>query len=177
MELYLDTADLQEIETYAAILPLRGVTTNPTIVARAGRPLPELINAFEENLTLAGTRILKFYLHISPEEQLARFAERLEVPEKHWKLNLADYAARDDWDAYAEAYEDAIDHCNSDDSPWFVVPADRKWYRNAAVASIVLETLLSMNPQMPSVGVDLDEIRGLYERELVELNDKKRKKD
>ena len=130
----------------------------------------ELINHFEENLVAAGTRILKFYLHISPEEQLERFKKRLDNPEKHWKLNAGDYAARENWDAYREAYEDAMSKCNCKQSPWFVIPADHKWYRDAAVAGIVHETLQEMNPKMPPVDVDLDEIRALYERELAELN-------
>jgi PPK2 family polyphosphate:nucleotide phosphotransferase len=133
----------------------------------------ELINHFEECLVAAGTRILKFYLHISPQEQLERFKKRLDNPDKHWKLNVGDYAARYNWDAYREAYEDAIQKCNSSHSPWFVIPADHKWYRDAAVAAIVRETLTDMDPQMPPVDVDLDEIRALYERELAELNEKK----
>ncbi len=116
---------------------------------------------------------MKFYLHISPEEQLERFAKRLEDHEKHWKLNLGDYAARDDMDQYIEAYEDVFSRCNSKQSPWFVIPADRKWYRDAAVASIVHETLVEMDPKLPSLSVDLDEVRTLYERELAELNRKK----
>lgn len=132
----------------------------------------EIINSFEENLISSGTKILKFYLHVSPEEQLARFAKRLENREKHWKLNLADYAARDDWGQYNEAYEDVFSRCNSKHSPWFVVPADRKWYRDAAVAAIVHQTLHEMDPQLPPVEVDLDEVRALYERELAELNKK-----
>lgn len=135
----------------------------------------EIINSFEDNLISAGTRILKFYLHISPEEQLERFAKRLEDPTKHWKLNVGDYAARDQWDKYAEAYEDVFNRCNSKRSPWFVIPADRKWYRDAAVAAIVHETLTEMDPQLPPVDVDLDEVRALYERELAELNKGKSK--
>ncbi len=131
----------------------------------------KLINDFEENLVAAGTRVLKLYLHISPEEQLERFKKRLDNPEKHWKLNAGDYAARDKWNDYREAYEDAITKCNAPESPWYVIPADHKWYRDAAVAGIVYETLREMNPQMPPVDVDLDEIRGLYERELAELNE------
>ncbi|MCH5374318.1 MAG: polyphosphate kinase 2 family protein [Planctomycetes bacterium] len=134
----------------------------------------DLINSFEENLALAGTRILKFYLHISPEEQLERFEKRLENEEKHWKLNVGDYAARDDWPAYNEAYEEAIHRCNSDRAPWFIIPADRKWYRDASVAGIVYETLREMDPQLPKVDVDLDEVRALYARELAELNEKKK---
>lgn len=131
----------------------------------------KLINDFEENLAAAGTRVLKLYLHISPEEQLDRFKKRLDNPEKHWKLNIGDYAARNKWNDYREAYEDAITKCNAGESPWYVIPADHKWYRDAAVAGIVYETLREMNPQMPPVEVDLGEIRGLYERELAELNE------
>lgn len=133
----------------------------------------KLINDFEENLVAAGTRVLKLYLHISPEEQLERFKKRLDNPEKHWKLNVGDYAARNKWNDYREAYEDAISKCNTEESPWYVIPADNKWYRDAAVAGIVYETLKEMNPQMPPLEVDLDEIRGLYERELAELNEQR----
>lgn len=151
------------------------------LVARVEKLVPkkvwnkrfDIINSFEENLLISGTSILKFYLHISPEEQLERFAKRLENHEKHWKLNLADYAARDDMDQYIEAYEDVFSRCNSKQSPWFVIPADRKWYRDAAVASIVHEKLVEMDPKLPSLSVDLDEVRTLYERELAELNRKK----
>lgn len=124
----------------------------------------EIINQFERSLVLRGTKILKFYLHISPEEQLERFKERLDRPEKHWKLNPGDYEARDRWDDYQAAYEDVFARCSPPAAPWFVIPADRKWYRNAAVASIVLETLKQMDPQFPEVSVDLDEMRTLYER-------------
>lgn len=131
----------------------------------------EMINAFEQTLMARGTRILKFYLHISPREQLERFGKRLDNPEKHWKLNIGDYAARDQWPKYREAYEDVFEKCNSDASPWFVIPADHKWYRDASVAGIVHQTLKDMDPQMPPVDVDLDEVRSLYERELAELDD------
>jgi PPK2 family polyphosphate:nucleotide phosphotransferase len=133
----------------------------------------KLINDFEENLVAAGTRVLKLYLHISPKEQLERFKKRLDNPDKHWKLNVGDYAARNKWNDYREAYEDAITKCNTEESPWYVIPADHKWYRDAAVAGIVYETLKEMNPQMPPLEVDLDEIRGLYERELAELNEQR----
>jgi PPK2 family polyphosphate:nucleotide phosphotransferase len=128
----------------------------------------ELINQFEENLTLAGTRILKFYLHISPEEQLQRFGKRLEDPSKHWKLNPGDYDARDKWNAYRAAYEDVFRKCSPAGAPWFVIPADHKWYRDAAVAAIVQQTLEELDPQMPPVDVDLEQIRSLYQRELAE---------
>lgn len=125
----------------------------------------DIINGFEKNLKASGTTILKFYLHISKEEQLSRFKKRLDDPVKHWKLNVADYTARERWDDYREAYEDAFRKCNHRDAPWFIIPADNKWYRDAAVAGIVRDTLQSMDPQMPPVEVDLDEIRGYYQRE------------
>ncbi|TWU40490.1 polyphosphate kinase 2 family protein [Novipirellula artificiosorum] len=130
----------------------------------------EIINQFESLLAERGTRILKFYLHISPKEQLERFKERLDYPEKHWKLNVGDYEARDRWPKYLEAYEDVFKKCSTKDAPWFIIPADKKWYRDAAVASIVHETLQEMDPQLPTVQVDLDEIRRLYERELAEMD-------
>ena len=142
------------------------------VPAKVWKKRYELINQFEENLIAAGTQILKFYLHISPEEQLERFKKRLDNPDKHWKLNTGDYAVRDQWKAYRHAYEDAIEKCNSKHSPWHVIPADHKWYRDAAVAGIVCDTLEAMDPQLPPVDVDLDEIRALYERELAELKEK-----
>ncbi|QDV44882.1 Polyphosphate kinase 2 (PPK2) [Stieleria neptunia] len=127
------------------------------------RPRYEIINDFERNLVANGTRILKFYLHISPEEQLERFRKRLENPAKHWKLNPGDYEARNQWDEVRRAYEDAFEHCSTKDAPWYVIPADHKWFRDAAISSIVAKTLSEMDPQFPPVEVDLDEIRRLYD--------------
>ena len=128
----------------------------------------DLINQFEANLVAAGTRIVKFYLHISPQEQLRRLKKRLDNPEKHWKLSSADYAAREKWDAYQKAYEDVIARCNTPVAPWYVIPADNKWYRDAAIAGIVRETLRDIDPRLPPVEVDLDHLRSLYEREYAE---------
>jgi len=147
------------------------------LVARVEKLVPkkvwsnryELINYFEQTLTQAGTRILKFYLHISQREQLERFRKRLDNPEKHWKLNLADYAAHRRWDDYHEAYQDAIEKCNSDDAPWHVIPADHKWYRDASVAGIVQQTLADMDPQLPPIEVDLDEVRAAYDKAAAQL--------
>ncbi len=121
------------------------------------------INAFESLLVDRGTTILKFYLHISADEQLERFAARLEDPSKHWKLNSGDYSARDKWNDYRNAYQDAMKKCSSEHAPWYVIPADNNWYRDAVVAGIVMQTLEKMNPKLPPVAVDLDEIRRLYE--------------
>jgi len=129
----------------------------------------ELINDFEKLLAHRGTRVIKFYLHISSEEQLERFKSRLDDPTKHWKLNAGDYDARSQWKDYQEAYEDVFQKCNSDDSPWHVIPADKKWYRDASVAAIVRHTLREMDPQLPTPDADLDEIRRHYEAALAEL--------
>lgn len=131
----------------------------------------EQINQFENLLQDSGTKIIKLYLHISRREQLERFKARLDEPDKHWKLNVGDYEARDQQADYAKAYEDVFAKCNSDEAPWYIIPADRKWFRDAAVAAIVLKTMEAMNPKLPDVTVDLDHIRQLYESELAEMQE------
>ncbi len=123
------------------------------------------INDFEQLLIDHGTRILKFYLHVSPAEQLERFKERLDDPSKHWKLNAGDYVTRSKREEYREAYEDVFEKCNSKNAPWYIIPADKKWYRNASVAAIVLKTFQDMDPRLPAVDVDIEKIRKLYDRE------------
>ena len=120
----------------------------------------EQINQFESLLsTQANTRIIKLFLHISREEQLARFAARLDDPAKNWKISTADYVERQHWDAYREAYQIALKKTSTVVAPWFVIPADNKWYRNYAVAAIVLETLESMAPEIPKPSVNIDVVR------------------
>ncbi len=109
----------------------------------------EEINQFEKLLSQNGTRILKFMLHISKEEQAERFRARIADPEKRWKFNPADLADRAIWDDYMATYETALTRCSTPHAPWHVIPADRKWARNAAIARIVRETLEEMNPQYP----------------------------
>ncbi len=134
------------------------------VAEKVWRKRYDQINHFEEMLHDSGTKILKIYLHISREEQLRRFEKRLKNPAKHWKLNPSDYTSRADWAAYAEAYEEVFTRCNSERSPWFIIPADRKWYRDAAVAAIVAETFEKMNPQFPEADVDLEQIRHLHQQ-------------
>lgn len=107
------------------------------------------INAFEKMLSDNGTTILKFMLHISKEEQAKRLRERIERPEKRWKFNPADLEDRRLWDDYMAAYEMALTRCSTAHAPWHVIPADRNWVRNAAIARIVREALEEMNPQYP----------------------------
>ena len=110
----------------------------------------EQINQFEKMLSENGTRILKFMLHISKEEQGRRLEERLEQPHKRWKFNPADLEDRKLWDRYQEAYETMVNRCSTPWAPWHVIPADRNWARNHAVAGIVLRTLEDMDPRYPS---------------------------
>jgi PPK2 family polyphosphate:nucleotide phosphotransferase len=107
------------------------------------------INQFEKTLSQNGTKILKFMLHISKEEQGERLRERIATPEKRWKFNPADLEDRALWDGYMAAYETAVNRCSTVDAPWYVIPADRNWLRNAVVSRIVRETLEEMNPQYP----------------------------
>lgn len=122
----------------------------------------ELINDFEKNLVESGTHILKFYLHISKEEQLERFEQRIDDPERHWKISEADYRERDYWNEYTRAFEDALSRCSTEHAPWFVIPANHKWFRNLAVSQIVAETLESMKMEFPKPTVDIKEIKERY---------------
>ncbi len=109
------------------------------------------INDFEKMLVETGTTVLKFMLHISKDEQKERLQERLDDPEKHWKFNPGDLDDRKLWDDYQEAYEVMLARCSTSWAPWYVIPADRKWVRNAAIATIVRATLDEMDPQYPKV--------------------------
>lgn len=112
------------------------------------------INSFEKLLAETGTTILKFYLHISREEQKRRFHSRIATPRKQWKFSAHDLVKAHDWDAYAAAYEDAIGLCSTEHAPWYVIPADDKWYRNFAIMRAVTETLRGMDPQFPALDYD-----------------------
>ena len=109
----------------------------------------EQINAFESMLAENGTTILKFMLHISRKEQGERLQDRLDKPESRWKFDPRDLEDRKLWDVYQSAYEVMLTRCSTPWAPWHVIPADRKWARNAAIAAIVRHTLEAMNPQYP----------------------------
>ena len=128
----------------------------------------EQINDFERRLVANGTKILKFFLHISKEEQLRRFEQRLDDPAKRWKISEADYAERECWDDYMRAYEDALARCNTDEAPWFVIPADHKWFRDLAISEIIVSTMEAMKFQVPQPTVDIEEIRRKYHSAAVE---------
>ena len=114
------------------------------------------INDFEARLAESGTRIIKCMLNVSFDEQKARLAERLEDPSKYWKYNPGDVDARSKWPAYREAYEALLEKCNTDVAPWFVIPADRKWYRNWAAAELLRETLAGMGLAWPPAEFDVE---------------------
>jgi polyphosphate kinase 2 (PPK2 family) len=111
---------------------------------------------------LNGTRILKFFLHISREEQLKRFEQRLDDPAKRWKISESDYTEREYWDDYVQAYEEALARCNTEDAPWFVIPADHKWFRDLVISAIIVATLESMEIQVPKPTVNIEDIRRKY---------------
>jgi PPK2 family polyphosphate:nucleotide phosphotransferase len=119
----------------------------------------EQINAFERHLAENRVTILKFMLHISKEEQGRRLQERLDDPAKHWKFNPGDLEDRKLWKEFERAYEIALERCSTAHAPWRVVPADKKWRRNAIVASIVHGVLEDMNPQYPPADFDPSTIK------------------
>jgi PPK2 family polyphosphate:nucleotide phosphotransferase len=122
----------------------------------------DLINDFERMLAQNGTRILKFYLHISPEEQLERFKQRLDDPSRHWKISESDYSERELWPKYIEAYEDALARTSTKRAPWYVIPANHKWFRNLAISQIVADTMDEMGLKLPPTHVDIGEISRKY---------------
>jgi len=120
------------------------------------------INAFERLLADNGTLILKFYLHIDREEQLERFGKRIDNPKKNWKISNADYSERPHWESYTDAFEDALSKCSTEHAPWFVIPANRKWFRNLVIAEIVADAMEGLQMRYPEPTVDMDEIRRMY---------------
>jgi len=134
------------------------VRVDNLVPAEQWRQRYEQINQFEKMLSENGTRILKFYLHISKDEQKERFQDRLDDPAKHWKFSPADLEKRADWNAYQEAFEDAFNKCTTRWAPWHIIPADRKWYRNLAITRVIVDTLKEMDPQFP----EADWAKGKY---------------
>jgi PPK2 family polyphosphate:nucleotide phosphotransferase len=118
----------------------------------------QVINEFEHMLTLNNIRVIKFFLHISKDEQKRRLESRLKDPNKHWKFSSNDIKERQFWDDYQAAFQDAINNCSTAYAPWYVVPANKKWYRNLVVARTIADTLESMNPQYPPGEVGLENI-------------------
>jgi PPK2 family polyphosphate:nucleotide phosphotransferase len=140
------------------------------LVARVHELVPEqvwracfdAINAFERQLAANGTHILKFYLHISREEQLKRFKRRINDPARWWTISESDYTERQFWHAYRAACEEALSRCSTREAPWYVIPSDHKWVRNLVVSRILVETLEGLKMRFPEPRVEIDEIRRRY---------------
>jgi PPK2 family polyphosphate:nucleotide phosphotransferase len=133
----------------------------------------EQINDFERRLIASGTHILKFFLHISKEEQLERFKQRLDDPLRQWKISESDYSERTYWDSYEKAYNDAISKCSSDDAPWFIIPSDHKWFRDLAISQIIVEKLENMHIEVPKPSVNIAGIRKKYHHAVEKAKDSK----
>jgi PPK2 family polyphosphate:nucleotide phosphotransferase len=117
------------------------------------------INWFESFLGDNNVKVLKFFLHISKDEQKKRFMERIDDPDKRWKISVADFNERKFWNDYTEAYEDALTHCNTPEAPWYIIPANKKWFRNLAVSHIIAETLEGMHMKFPPATIDVKRLK------------------
>lgn len=117
------------------------------------------INEFEKMLHQNNVKILKFFLHISKDEQKKRFQQRIDDPDRRWKISEADFAERKYWDDYTKAYEIALENCNGPHAPWFVIPSNKKWFRNLAVSHIITETLEGMDMKFPAPTVDIKKLK------------------
>jgi PPK2 family polyphosphate:nucleotide phosphotransferase len=119
----------------------------------------EAINNFERELAENGTTILKFYLHISKDEQRKRLQARLDHPQKYWKVNPEDLKERQYWDDYVEAFEDVFRHCSKKHAPWYIIPANKKWYRNVAISQILIEAVKGLKMKYPKSKFDLSKMK------------------
>ena len=153
----LSVFDRSHYEDVVAVR-VRGIVDRRTWSRRYGA-----INRFEEDLAAQGTLIVKCFLHISPEEQRERLLARLEDPTKHWKYNPGDLADRALWNEFQRAYGDAIAHCSTDAAPWYVVPADRKWYRNWAISRLLGERLEELGLSWPPATFDVEQQKRLLQ--------------
>jgi len=145
------------------------VRVHQLAAAESWRRRYDLINDFERMAALENnTTILKFFLHISKKEQLARFKQRLDDPARQWKISEADYQERTYWDDYTEAFEDMLRRTSTGHAPWFVIPSNEKWFRDLAITEIIVRTLEDLKMKWPAPSVDLAEVRRRYHRAEIE---------
>ncbi len=137
------------------------VRVHDTISAKEAHRRMEEIVEWEEMLAANGVVILKFFLHISYEEQTRRLKARLDDPKKQWKISASDFSERKLWPSYQAAYEDMLSRTSRKHAPWFIVPADHKWYRNVAISKVLVETLESLKLKYPPPSVDLKALKSL----------------
>jgi len=136
----------------------------------------QLINDFEKLLRKQNnTHIVKFFLHISKEEQLARFKQRLDDPARNWKISDSDYKERELWADYTKAFEDVFEQTSTKHAPWYIIPSNHKWFRNLAISQIVVRTMEDLGMKMPTPQVDLDVIRKEYHQAASEAVHRKKK--
>jgi polyphosphate kinase 2 (PPK2 family) len=135
------------------------VRVNDLVAEHMWRRRFEHIRGFEQMLADEGTTIIKLFLHISKDEQRARLQERLDNPAKHWKFEHGDVTERAHWDAYTEAYEEAIAQTSTVDAPWYIIPSDRKWYRNLVVSTLLIEKLEALDMRYPEPIDGIETIR------------------
>jgi PPK2 family polyphosphate:nucleotide phosphotransferase len=136
------------------------------LIVRVHRLVPEevwskryrQINDFERMLTQNGVTILKFFLHISKDEQKRRFESRIQDSSRNWKLSLPDFEERQHWNDYQEAYEDALEKCSTKWAPWYIIPANRKWLRNQIIADLIVDALDDMKLKYPAPSVDISKV-------------------
>jgi PPK2 family polyphosphate:nucleotide phosphotransferase len=143
--------ELAVVRVHPAVLEREELPPEVTAASTIWNERYEDIRAFERHLTRNGTRVLKFFLHLSNEEQRQRLLERVDTPAKNWKLSAADVHERTFWDSYQHAYEELLTHTSVETSPWYIIPADHKWFSRVAVASIVVAELDSLGLQYPHV--------------------------
>lgn len=146
-----------------------GIDTADDIKSKFWEHRYKSIRNFEEHLTANGTVIIKFFLHLSKEEQKKRFLARINTPEKNWKFAFGDIEERRRWNDYMKAYEEAIEETASDDCPWYIIPADKKWFTRIAVSTIILETMQKMKLEYPTLPEEerrkLDDAKAILEKE------------
>jgi PPK2 family polyphosphate:nucleotide phosphotransferase len=135
------------------------VRVHKLVKARIWKDRYKQINHFERMLTETGTIILKFFLHISADEQKKRLHDRLTDPTRFWKFSLSDIEERKFWPDYQKAYEDALNECSTKHAPWYIVPANRKWYRNLVVAGTIVKTLRALKMEYPPATMDLSKVK------------------
>ena len=141
---------------YEDVLPPR---VHKLISHKVARQRMEAINRFEESLVEADTVILKFFLHLSKEEQTRRLQSRLDDRDKHWKLSEADFKERRFWSEYEAAYEEVLSETSRKHAPWYVIPSDHKWYRNLAISKILVDAIGSLKLAYPQPTLDADSVK------------------
>ncbi len=148
--------ELTVVRVHPPVLENERLPPGTTTSATFWKDRYEDINAFERHMTRNGTVILKFFLHLSKEEQRKRLLERIDTPDKNWKLSASDVREREFWDSYQRAYEEELTHTSTEPAPWYIIPANHKWFARLAIASIIVAKLEALNLKYP---VDSDEQR------------------